>query len=63
MKNLKTETVLFDTSELFEREIDEVLEYFYEGLTQWALVRYEDNTRYVPLFALAIKHRPVFNDF
>lgn len=64
MKNLKTETVLFDTSDLFEREIDEVIEYYSEGVFMWAIVKYKDspNKYAIPLFALAIKHKPVFND-
>mgnify|MGYP003592719840 CR=1 FL=1 len=63
MKNLKTETVLFDTYDLFEREIDEVLEYYHVALIMWATIRFKDDTwtYSVPLYALAIKHKPVFN--
>lgn len=62
MKNLKTKTVLFDTSDVFEREIDEVIEYYYGDLLMWAVVKYKDTpSKYaIPLFALAIKHKPVF---
>lgn len=64
MKNLKTETVLFDTSDLFEREIDEVIEYYNKRLFMWAIVTYKDNRNMyaIPLSSLAIKHKPVFND-
>lgn len=61
---MTTETVLFDTSDLFEREIDEVIEYYSEGLYMGAIITYKDtpNKYAIPLLALAIKHRPVFND-
>ena len=61
---IETKTVLFDTCDLFEREIDEVIEYYSDGLFMWANVTYKDTpNKYaaIPLFALAIKHRPVFN--
>lgn len=58
----KTKTVLFDASDIFQTPIEEVLGYHYEGLFMWAVVRYEDGTMYtIPLYALAIKNRTVFN--
>ena len=62
MMKIETKTVLFDTYDLFEREIDEVIEYFSEGLYMWAIITYKDTRTYcVPLYAMAIKHKPVFN--
>ena len=61
---MKIKTVLFDIMDVFECEIEEVIEYYYEGLIQWAVIKYHGNpSKYtIPLFALAIKHKPVFND-
>lgn len=55
-------TVLIDKY-LFERKIEEVIEYRYRGLTRWAVVKYEDSTnKYdIPLWALRIRRR-VVND-
>ena len=51
-------TVLFDTMDLFELKIEEVIEYYYyEGLTQWAVIKYYGDTNQysVPLYRLGIK--------
>ena len=63
MMKIETKTVLIDTADVFEREIEEVLEYYYAAFIMWATIRFKDDTRTygVPLFALAIKHKPVFN--
>ena len=55
-------TVLIDKSDLFERKIEEVIEYRYRGLTRWAVVKYEDSTnKYdIPLWALGIRNVPLF---
>lgn len=59
----KSKHVLFDASDIFQTPIEEVLGYHYESLFMWAVVRYEDGTMYtIPLYALAIKHKTVFND-
>ena len=50
-------TVLIDvTADVSEREIEEVIEYHYAGLIQWAVVKYKDSTnKYdIPLWALGI---------
>ena len=61
---MKIKTVLFDNQDIFEHEIEEVLEYYYEGLIMWAVVRYPGKLIKfrIPLYALAIKNKPVFND-
>lgn len=61
---MKIKTVLFDIMDVFECEIEEVIEYYYEGLIQWAVITYKGkpNKYAIPLLALAIKHKPVFND-
>ena len=60
---MKTKTALFDDADIFHTEIEEVLEYFCDGMLTWALVQYASGKVYaVPLYGLAIKHRPVFND-
>ena len=64
MMKIETKTVLFDTETvLFESEIDEVIEYYSDGLYMWAIITYKDtpNKYDIPLLALAIKHKPVFN--
>ena len=55
---MKNETVLF----LFERKIEEVIEYYYEDFIQWAVIKYYGNpNKYaVPLFALGVKRVPLF---
>lgn len=60
---MKTKTVLFDKADIYKCEIDEVLGY-YGRLFMWAVVSYKDSPkRYsIPLYALAIERRPVFND-
>lgn len=54
---MKTKTVLFDTMDLFERKIEEVIEYYYEDFIQWAIIKYYGSTnKYaVPLYCLGIK--------
>ena len=53
---MKNETVLFDASDIFQFEIEEVLGYHYEGPIMWAVVRYSNGTMYtIPLYALAIR--------
>ena len=58
MNKLKTETVLFHTSDMFKREIKEVVEYYCVGRSVWAVARYSDNNklRAIPLSSLAIKN-------
>ena len=60
--NQKFKIVVIDIMDLFQCEVEEVIEYYYEGLTQWAVIKYYGNTsKYaVPLFALRIKRVPLF---
>ena len=60
---MKTKTVLFDITDLFECEIEEVIEYYCGGATKWAVIKYRGNTRMyaIPLFALGIKRVPLFS--
>ena len=49
--------VLFDTSDIFQVAIEEVLEYYWTGLIMWALVQYENGDVWIiPAHALAIKN-------
>ena len=60
---MKIKTVLFDTMDLFERKIVEVIEYYYDDdLIQWAVIKYYGNpNKYaVPLYTLGIKRVPLF---
>ena len=55
--NKKFKTVLIDTADVFEREIEEVLEYYWTNLIMWALVQYENgDVCIIPARALAIKN-------
>ena len=57
---MKHETVLFDDADIFHTEIEEVLEYFCNGLLTWALIQYASGDVYlVPLYGLAIRRKPV----
>ena len=59
---MKTKTVLLDVSDVFEREIEEVLGYHYKDLIMWATVRYSNGSGAmytIPLHALAIRHKQV----
>ena len=60
--NQKFKTVLFDIMDLFECEIEEVIEYYYEGLTKWAVIKYRGNTSMyaIPLYCLGVKRVPLF---
>ena len=60
---MKTKTVLFDASDIFQTPIEEVLEYFCDGT--WAFIQYASGDVYlVPLYDLAIRREPVVaNDF
>ena len=59
---MKNKTVLIDTTNLFDGKIEEVIEYYYEDLIQWAVIKYYGNTnKYaVPLYSLGIKRVPLF---
>ena len=54
----KSKHVLFHASDMFKREIEEVVEYYCVGHVMWAVARYSDNNKLVaiPLRALAIKN-------
>ena len=53
---------MLDVSDVFEREIEEVLGYHYKDLIMWATVRYSNGSGAmytIPLHALAIRHKQV----
>ena len=53
---MKIKTVLFDDADIFQTEIEEVLEYFCDGMITWAVAQYGDGNVYtIPLYALAIR--------